>query len=31
MKQKLIGVEMRNISLSLFDIPKGYKKQAFDF
>jgi hypothetical protein len=31
MKQKLIGVEMRNISLSLFDITKGYKKQAFDF
>ena len=31
MKQKLIGIEERNIPLSLFDIPKGYKKQALDF
>ena len=31
MKQKLIRIEERTIRLSLFDIPKGYKKQALDF
>jgi hypothetical protein len=31
MRQKLIKVEKKTISESLFDVPRGYKKQAIDF
>jgi hypothetical protein len=31
MQQKLVRIEIRDIPLSIFELPKGYKRQSLDF